>query len=126
MLPNNGNMFLGMKRRAVVKHLAAAVLVPLLGMVLALTTSVASALLLDMLQCSMSWYTHSSLVLPLYFLPSLFALAAPLYVFTACRTVSKSFTFLSTITFFAVLKIMQEVLFKTFYTCCKSQFIKRL
>lgn len=116
---------LGMKRRAVVKHLAAAVLVPLLGMVLALTTSVASALLLDMLQCSMSWYTHSSLVLPLYFLPSLFALAAPLYIFTACKTVSKSFSFQSTIEFLALLRVMQGFHFKTLHTYCKSssQFI---
>uniref|UniRef100_A0A1B6JDY7 FXNA-like protease n=1 Tax=Homalodisca liturata TaxID=320908 RepID=A0A1B6JDY7_9HEMI len=76
----------GMQRQAVCRHLAMAVLVPALGMVLAVTSAVANAIFLDSVHCPMSWYTHSSLVLPLYFLPSLFALAAPLYVFTACKS----------------------------------------
>ncbi|XP_054278199.1 endoplasmic reticulum metallopeptidase 1-like isoform X2 [Macrosteles quadrilineatus] len=76
----------GMKRQAMCRQLALSVLVPALGMVLAVTSAVANAIVLDSTQRPMSWYTHNSLVLPIYFLPSLFALSAPLYIFTACKS----------------------------------------
>lgn len=76
----------GMKRRAMCRQLALSVLVPALGMVLAVTSAVANAIVLDSAQRPMSWYTHNSLVLPIYFSPSLFALSAPLYIFTACKS----------------------------------------
>lgn len=71
----------GMKRKEACQHLAMSVLIPGLGFVLAVAVSVLVGFILDTAQSSLSWYTHSSLILPLYYLPTILALGAPLYLF---------------------------------------------
>lgn len=74
-------LLLGMKRKEACQHLALSVLIPGLGFVLAVAVSVLIGFILDSTESALSWYTHSSLILPLYYLPTILALGAPLHLF---------------------------------------------
>lgn len=79
---------LGMKRKEMCQQLIMSVVVPGLGFVLAVALAILIGYILDSTQSTLTWYTQSWLIIPLYYMPTLFALGLPLYLFNVCKSVS--------------------------------------
>uniref|UniRef100_A0A1B6BYM8 FXNA-like protease n=1 Tax=Clastoptera arizonana TaxID=38151 RepID=A0A1B6BYM8_9HEMI len=76
----------GMKRKEVCQQLVMSVVVPGLGFILALASVILVGFVLDHTHSTLTWYNQSWLIIPLYYMPTLFALGLPLYFFNACKS----------------------------------------